>query len=63
MGSTTEQTAVVELVTNFVPSPVVDTDGTKPRPLLADDGRLEIDGVEAVPRPTSKLWAVPSAAA
>ena len=32
MGSTTEQTSVVELVTDFVPSPVVDTAGTKPRP-------------------------------
>jgi hypothetical protein len=40
----TVHTPVVELVTDFVPSPVVDTEGVKESPTCGEVGMLEIDG-------------------
>jgi len=44
----TVQTEVVELVTDVVPSPEVDTVGVKDPPKVPDEGRLVMDGVEGV---------------
>ena len=56
------QTEVVELVTDFVPSPVVDTVGVKEPPKVPEAGRLVMVGVVGVAWAMVKLWADPSAA-
>ena len=40
--------SVVELVTDFVPSPVVETTGVKEPLKIPEPGRLEMDGVDGV---------------
>ena len=57
----TVQTLVVELVTDFVPSPVVETTGVKEPLKIPEPGRLEMDGVDDEARLTVKLWLKPSA--
>ena len=42
----TVQTLVVELVTDLVPSPVVETTGVKEPETLPEPGMLEMDGVD-----------------
>jgi hypothetical protein len=44
----TVHTPVVELVTVFVPSPFVETDGVNESPIFGDAGMLEIDGLVGV---------------
>jgi hypothetical protein len=41
-------TDVVELVTDLVPSPVVETEGVNEPPILAEVGRFDTDGVVGV---------------
>ena len=56
------QVDVVVDATDVVPSPEVVTIATKPLPMRADDGILEMVGDEGVARDTVKLCADPDAA-
>ena len=59
----TVQTLVVELVTDFVPSPVVETTGVKEPLKIPEPGRFVMLGVEEVALEIVKLWLEPSAEA
>ena len=57
----TVQTLVVELVTDLVPSPVVETTGVKEPETLPEPGRFVMLGVDEAALETVKLWLEPSA--
>jgi hypothetical protein len=57
----TVQTLVVELKTDFVPSPVVETTGVKEPLKVPEPGRLVMLGVDEAALETVKLWLKPSA--